>query len=65
MGWSIAWPVEVNMDLLNKLNRQVSELWQKHADCKEQLEKRLLLKRYKEVFSQYVKHKEWLKTMDA
>ena len=53
------------MDLLNRLNRQVSELWQRHVECKNQREKELLLKRYKEVFSQYVKHKEWLKAMEA
>ncbi len=53
------------MDLLNKLNKQVVALWQKYAACQNQRERDLLLKEYKETFNQYVKHKEWLKAMDA
>ncbi len=53
------------MDLLNKLNKQVAELWQRHLASQIQKERDLLLKQYKETFSQYVKHKEWLKVMDA
>lgn len=51
------------MDLLNRLNKQVSELWQRHVSCKNQQQKDLLLKQYKAAFSQYVRHKEWLKVM--
>lgn len=53
------------MDLLYKLNKQVVELWQKQIVCKDQDQKDLLLKQYKTVFSQYVKHKEWLKVMEV
>ncbi|MBK7845104.1 MAG: hypothetical protein IPJ71_15710 [Bdellovibrionales bacterium] len=51
------------MDLLNRLNKQAAELWKKHVDCKDQQKKEQLLKQYKNAFSQYVKHKEWLKVM--
>lgn len=53
------------MDLLNNLNKQVAELWQKHIASQNQKERDLLLKQYKETFNRYVKHKEWLKIMDA
>jgi hypothetical protein len=52
-----------NVDLLNKLNKQAAELWQRQASCQNQKERELLLKQYKNTFSQYVKHKEWLKVM--
>ena len=51
------------MDLLNKLNKQVAELWQKHTASQNKKERDQLLKQYKTVFNQYVKHKEWLKAM--
>ncbi|MEK6774109.1 MAG: hypothetical protein AABY64_09215 [Bdellovibrionota bacterium] len=53
------------MDLLNRLNKQAAELWQKQVSCKNQDERDRLLKQYKAAFSQYVKHKEWLKAMEA
>ena len=55
---------DTTMDLLNRLNKQAVELWQKHVDCKNRREKELLLNQYKVVFAQYAKHKEWLKAMD-
>ncbi len=51
------------MDLLSRLNKQAVELWQKQVSCKSQKERDQLLEQYKAVFSQYVKHKEWLKVM--
>lgn len=54
-----------NMDLLNRLNKQTVELWQKHVNCKNQKERDQLLMQYKAVFGQYVKHKEWLKAMNS
>lgn len=53
------------MDLLNRLNNQAAELWRKHTYCQDLKQKDLLLKQYKEIYSQYLKHKEWLKTMEA
>jgi hypothetical protein len=53
------------MDLLNKLNKQAAELWQKQVNCKSQKERDQLLKQHKAVFTQYVKHKEWLKAMET
>ena len=53
------------MDLLNRLNKQATELWQKHVSCKNQEERDQLLRQYKAVFNQYVKHKEWLKAMNS
>jgi len=54
-----------NMDLLSRLNKQAVELWQKQVNCKSQKERDQLLKQYKAVFSQYVKHKEWFKAMEV
>jgi endonuclease I len=54
-----------NMDLLSRLNKQAVELWQKHVSCKNLEERDQLLKQYKAVFNQYVKHKEWLKALES
>jgi hypothetical protein len=54
---------DITMGLLNRLNKQAVELWLRHANCKNQEQKDVLLKQYKSVFSQYLKHKEWLKVM--
>ncbi|HEY8272435.1 MAG TPA: hypothetical protein VIG33_16200 [Pseudobdellovibrionaceae bacterium] len=53
------------MDLLSRLNKQAVELWQKHVSCKNLEERDQLLKQYKAVFNQYVKHKEWLKALES
>lgn len=53
------------MDLLLRLNKQAIELWQKHASCQNIKERELLLKQYKAALSQYLKHKEWLKALEA
>lgn len=53
------------MDLLNRLSKQANELWQKQAACMNQARKEQLLKEYKTIYSQYQKHKEWLRMMDS
>lgn len=49
------------MNLLNRLSKQATELWQKHVECQDVQQKALLLKQYREIYGQYLKHKEWLK----
>ncbi|MBY0315393.1 MAG: hypothetical protein K2Q26_07730 [Bdellovibrionales bacterium] len=53
------------MDLLNRLNKKAVELWQKHMESKDQQKKEQFLREYKAALIQYVKHKEWLKDMEA
>lgn len=53
------------MELLLILQKQVVALWAKAMNCQNNREKELLLKQYRETYSKYVQHKQWLKILGA
>lgn len=53
------------MDLLNKLNQEAQNLWQKLMNTKDQHKREAIMKLYREAYGRYSKHKEWLKAMEA
>jgi hypothetical protein len=59
----LVWLAGGKMDLLNRLSRQATELWQKQALCKDDQKKIILLKQFKEIYGQYLKHRDWLRIM--
>jgi integrase len=48
------------MDLLDRLSKQATELWQKQSQCKDDGKRALLLKQYKEIYGKYLKHAQRL-----